>query len=146
MLKCNEIKSSVQTVIFFNIMKTYYIWASRWDFATYRSVERPESSLLSYTRQGCKFRFFREDFIFAKLRICSDSVLSFVKIKPSRYGKITLSFIDLGKSCISREFFTSLICLLMLFAKIKFSRKFRIYSRRKFRHQAVLNISAWAFQ
>ena len=48
----------------------------------------------------------------------------FVKIKPSRNGKITLSFIDIGKSCLSREFFTSLMCLLMLFAKIKFSRKF----------------------
>ena len=43
--------------------------------------------------------------------------------KPSRYGKITLTFIDIGKSCISREFSTTLICLLMLFAKIKFSRK-----------------------
>ena len=49
---------------------------------------------------------------------------SFVKIKPSRNGKITLSFIEIGKSCLNREFFTSLICLLMLFAKIKFSRKF----------------------
>ena len=65
----------------------------------------------------CKFGFFREDFIFTKLR-------SFMKIKPSRNGKITLSFIDIGISCLSREFFTSLICLLMLFAKIKFSRKF----------------------
>ena len=49
---------------------------------------------------------------------------NFVKIKPSRNGKITLSFIDIGKSCLSCEFFTSLICLLMLFEKIKFSRKF----------------------
>ena len=30
---------------------------------------------------------------------------SFVKIKPSRNGKITLSFIDKGKSCLIREFF-----------------------------------------
>ena len=43
---------------------------------------------------------------------------SFVKIKPSRNGEITLSFIDIGKSCLIREFFTSLICLLILFAKI----------------------------
>ena len=49
---------------------------------------------------------------------------SFVKIKPSRNGKITLSFIDIGKSCLNREFLSSLICLLILFAKIKFSRKF----------------------
>ena len=49
---------------------------------------------------------------------------SLVKIKPLRNGKITLLFIDIGKSCLSHEFFTSLICLLMLFAKIDFSRKF----------------------
>ena len=49
---------------------------------------------------------------------------SFVKIKPLRNGKIPLSFIDIGKSCLCPEFFTSLICLLMLFAKIKFSQKF----------------------
>ena len=47
-----------------------------------------------------------------------------MKIKLSQNGKVTLSFIDKGKSCLSRKFFTSLICLLMLFAKIKFSRKF----------------------
>ena len=51
---------------------------------------------------------------------------SFVKIKPLRNGKITLPFIDLGKPCLSRDFLTSLICLLMLFAKIKFSRKFHL--------------------
>ena len=65
----------------------------------------------------CKFGNFREDFIFAKLR-------SFVKIKPSQNGKITLSFIDIGKSCFNREFFTELMCLVMQFAKINFSRKF----------------------
>ena len=36
----------------------------------------------------------------------------------------SLSFIDIRKPCLSRQFFTSLICLLMLFAKIKFTRKF----------------------
>ena len=30
---------------------------------------------------------------------------SFVKINPSRIGKITLSFINIGKSCLSCEFF-----------------------------------------
>ena len=49
---------------------------------------------------------------------------SFVKIKPSRNDKLTLSFINIGKFCLKRDFFTSLMCLLMLFAKIKFSRKF----------------------
>ena len=47
-----------------------------------------------------------------------------MEIKPSRNGKITLSFNDIGQSCLNREFFTSLMCLLMRFAKIKFSRKF----------------------
>ena len=49
---------------------------------------------------------------------------SFVKIKPSRNDKITLSSNDIGKPCLSCEFFTSLICLLMLFAK----NKIQIYS------------------
>ena len=50
---------------------------------------------------------------------------SFVKINPSPNGKITLSFItDIGKSYLSCDFLTSQICLLRLFAKIKFSRKF----------------------
>ena len=47
-----------------------------------------------------------------------------MKIKPSRNGKITLSFIGIVKSCLSREIFTSLRCVLMLFLKIKFSQKF----------------------
>ena len=39
---------------------------------------------------------------------------SFVKIKSSRNGKIVLSFTDIGKSCPSREFLVSQICLLIL--------------------------------
>ena len=38
--------------------------------------------------------------------------------------RITISFTEKYKSCPSREFLASQICLLMLFAKIKFSRKF----------------------
>ena len=49
---------------------------------------------------------------------------SFEKRKPPRNDEITLSFIDIGKFCLSREILTSQICLLTLFAKIKFSRKF----------------------
>ena len=49
---------------------------------------------------------------------------SFVKIKPSQNGKITLSFTDICISCLGHEFLTWQICLLMLFAKIKFSGKF----------------------
>ena len=43
---------------------------------------------------------------------------SFMKIKSSRNGKIILSFTDIGKSCPSRKFLTSQLCLLTLFAKI----------------------------
>ena len=50
---------------------------------------------------------------------------SFVKIKSSRNGEIILSFTDTGKSCLCRDCLTSQICLLTLFAKIRFSRKFR---------------------
>ena len=43
----------------------------------------------------------------------------FMKIKCLRKGEINhLSFTDIGKSCPSRDFLTSQICLLTLFAKI----------------------------
>ena len=45
-------------------------------------------------------------------------------MKPSKSGENFLSFTDVGKSCQSRDFFTWQICLLTLFVKIKFSRKF----------------------
>ena len=49
---------------------------------------------------------------------------SFVKITSSRNGIITLSYTDICKLFLSREFLMWQICLLTLFAKIKFSRKF----------------------
>ena len=49
---------------------------------------------------------------------------SFMKIEFSGNGEITLSLTDIAQSCPSCEFFTSHICLLMLFAKLKFSQKF----------------------
>ena len=66
--------------------------------------------------QYCKFGFlarvlFREN----------SQMRSFVIIKSSRNGEITLSFTDVGKLCPSRGFLVSQICLLTLFAKIKFS-------------------------
>ena len=60
--------------------------------------------------------------IFARVLFSRNNMRSFVKIKPSQNGNITLSFTDVGKSCPCREFFTSQI--LTLFAKIKCSRKF----------------------
>ena len=64
----------------------------------------------------CKFGKLREG-LFSHVR-------SFVKMKSSRNREITLSITDIGKPCPSREILTSLVCLLMLFAKIIFSRKF----------------------
>ena len=49
---------------------------------------------------------------------------SFAKIKPSRNSENSLSFTDVGKSSQSREFLVLQICLLTLFAKIKFSGTF----------------------
>ena len=66
----------------------------------------------------CKSGNFREGFIFAKLRICEVSW----KLNPREIAK-PLSFTDIVKSCLSCEVWTSQICLLTLFTKIKFSRK-----------------------
>ena len=49
---------------------------------------------------------------------------SFAKIKPLRNDDCALSFSDIGKSYQIREFLKWKICILTLFAKIKFSRKF----------------------
>ena len=51
---------------------------------------------------------------------------SFVKIKSSRNGEITLSITDIGKACTSCIFLAQQECLLTLFVKIKLH--FRIYS------------------
>ena len=47
----------------------------------------------------------------------------YCKIKPSRNGEISLPFTGLGKSCFSREFLLSQICLLRIFANLKFPKK-----------------------
>ena len=75
-------------------------------------------------RQYCKFGNFCEGFIFAKLRI----MRSFVKMKSSQIGEITRPFTDISKSSPYREFLASQICFLTPFAKVKCSRKFRIYN------------------
>ena len=54
---------------------------------------------------------------------------SFVKIKPSRIGDITLSFTDIGKSCPVGDFFLRHKCVVLtLFAKINSPKNLRIYS------------------
>ena len=58
-----------------------------------------------------------------------DGVFAYAKFrenKSSLNAEITLSFTDICKSCPSRKFLTSQICLLTLFAKIKKSRKFTV--------------------
>ena len=45
-------------------------------------------------------------------------------IKSSGNGKTTLSVTDIGKSCPSRKFLPSQVCLLTLFGKINFSGQF----------------------
>ena len=45
-------------------------------------------------------------------------------IKLSQNGEITLSFTDVGKSYPSHEFLMRQVCLLTLFAKIKFLQNF----------------------
>ena len=45
-------------------------------------------------------------------------------MKTPRNDEITLAFTDVGKSCLSCKILALQICLLTLFAKIKFSRKF----------------------
>ena len=57
---------------------------------------------------------FSRNFAYAKFR----------ENKALAKWQITWSFIDIGNCCLSRKCFTSLICLLMIFAKIKFSWKF----------------------
>ena len=49
---------------------------------------------------------------------------NFMKINLLSKGEMTLSSTDAGFSCLSHEFLTWQICLLTLFVKIKFSRKF----------------------
>ena len=56
-------------------------------------------------------------------RVLFSHMRSFVKIKSSQNGKITLLATDIGQSYPSREIFWSQVCLLTLFTKIKFSRK-----------------------
>ena len=53
-----------------------------------------------------------------------ENMRSFVKIKSSQKGDINLSTTDIGESYHSCEIFRSKVCLLTLFAKLKFSRKF----------------------
>ena len=59
-------------------------------------------------------RKFSREFYFRK----TSHMRSFVKIKPSRNGKITLSFTYVGNSCPSSEFLASQLCLLTLMRKI----------------------------
>ena len=69
----------------------------------------------------CKFEKFSRGLY---IRETSHDMQSFVKIKSSRNGKITLLLTDIGNTCPSREILTSQMCLLTLFAKKKSREKF----------------------
>ena len=69
---------------------------------------------ISPTNVTVNSEIFSRNFACAKFR----------EMKSSRNREITLSITDIGKPCPSREILTSLVCLLTLFAKIIFSRKF----------------------
>ena len=71
---------------------------------------------------------------------------SFVKIKSSWIGEITLSLTDINKSRPCREFWTSQICVLTLFAKIKFSQKFTVPSSAFWGNNLIRAYSVFAFQ
>ena len=73
-----------------------------------------ELTVITFCPITVKFGNFREG-LFSR---------SFVKMKSSRFRANTLSFTDTGKSWPSREFLASQICLLSLFAIMKFSRIF----------------------
>ena len=67
------------------------------------------------SREYCKFGNFREGLFsrnFAEAEFRENNTL--------RNGENSLSFTDIGKACQCREFFTWQICLLTIFAKIKF--------------------------
>ena len=75
-------------------------------------------SVLVYTRSRCgqclnTYRIWNKacQWLYCKFGIFfARALLS--KIKPSRNSKITLLFTDIGKSCLSWEFWASKICLL----------------------------------
>ena len=56
--------------------------------------------------------------IFARILFMRNFARSFAKVKPSRNGEIALLLTDVGKSCPSRDFFMSQICLLTRFVNI----------------------------
>ena len=93
-----------------------------------QTLSHSDNSLyLIYTVNFARF-YFRE----------TSRMRSFAKTKPAWNGENTLSFTDVGRSCQSREILMCQISLLMLSAKIKFSRKFpnlQYAGRAKFRHQ-----------
>ena len=99
--------------------KTLEIWPNWIAMHTYMSRDMRKTTIwLLLIRKFSRGFYFRE----------TSHMRSFMKIKSSRNGKITLSTTDKGKSYPSHEIFRSQVCLLTLFTKIKFTQNFRIYS------------------
>ena len=57
------------------------------------------------------FNTVNSEFFTRSLFLRNFAYAKFCENKTLRNGKITLSFIDIGKSCLNLELFTSLICL-----------------------------------
>ena len=70
-------------------------------------------------RVYCKVGNFREGLFSRNL-----AYAEFVKIESSRNGAISLLLTDIGKSCPSREFLTSQICLFNAICENKILAKF----------------------
>ena len=97
-------------------------------------LDRIDSWFLPSSLLFNDIREFPEDFwiyttvnseIFARVLFSLNfAYAKFREIKSSRNAEITLSTTDMRKSYPSSEMFQSPVCLLTLFAKIKFSRKF----------------------
>ena len=101
-------------------------------------MHKHEFLYMMSTSRGIKLELFNKRYItcnLLKLSECTNSskyystvnsdilhMRRFVKLKSSQNDKITVLFTETGKSFPSREFKKALICLLMLFAKMKFTK------------------------
>ena len=95
------------------------MWAIEPAYKTEENYHIYSKEFHTFESYYCKFGNFREGFIFAKLRI---GMLRENKILAKCRNQYVVT--DIGKSCPSCKFLTSQICLSMIFAKIKFLRKF----------------------
>ena len=97
-----------------SLLQKVMLMSSTWSRGLGASLSLLLHSLATVNSEISRVFYFRETL----------QMRSFVKIKSSRNGETTLSFVNRAKACPSGAFSTSQICLLTLFTKKKFSRKF----------------------